>query len=424
MQKRLLYTLPLVGVLLFTGCGQSGQGSGDSEGRPASASEQDPSAAAAASSARASSGAVAVEEAVSSGPTVLFLGDSITAGYGLEPEHAFPALLDARLDSMGIDAVLINAGLSGETSAGGLRRVDWLLQRPVDVLVLELGGNDGLRGVDLQSTRNNLQGIIDQVRAKNPETVLVVAGMMIPPNLGPDYTQSFAAMYPELADSNDAILIPFLLDGIGGVESLMQRDQIHPNEAGHRAVADLVQPYLLQALQAVPARASLEVEEAPSARQIMITDDAGIDGYPPGSPFDIELVREALPGFEVIEARDGSEGDEWTVFHVLEHGEVLLQVDPDPMRTRLGGIRTSSQSVVTDTGHGVGSEFSWIFAEFQPTGCEPGIEEMSGYVVCPAPETESFYYVFQGSWNGPDGELPPLDELGSWKVKTVMWSLF
>ncbi|MFT4604934.1 MAG: acyl-CoA thioesterase-1 [Rhodothermales bacterium] len=256
MRKLLLYTLTLVGVLLFTGCGQSGGGAGESAGSAAEAVVQG------ADQATNSTGQppatditaeTAAEEAAPSGPTVLFLGDSITAGLGLEPEQAFPAILDARLDSMGVDAILVNAGLSGETSAGGLRRVDWLLQRPVDVLVLELGGNDGLRGVDLQSTRSNLQGIVDQVRAKNPKTVLVVAGMMIPPNLGPDYTKSFAAMYPELAASNDAILIPFLLDGIGGMESLMQRDQIHPNAAGHRAVADLVEPYLIQALRAVPA---------------------------------------------------------------------------------------------------------------------------------------------------------------------------
>ena len=252
MQKRLLYTLPWVGVLFFAGCGQASQGTGESGSQAAAPSSQAASPEDTNSGQR-SPGSDEIEE---TGPTVLFLGDSITAGYGLEPEQAFPAILASRLDSMGVDAVLVNGGLSGETSAGGLRRVDWLLQRPVDVLVLELGGNDGLRGVDLESTRSNLQGIVDQVRAKNPETVVVVAGMMIPPNLGPDYTRSFAAIYPELAEANDAILIPFLLDGIGGVESLMQRDQIHPNGAGHRAVADLVQPYLLQALRAVPAPTS------------------------------------------------------------------------------------------------------------------------------------------------------------------------
>ena len=239
MRNGLLYTLLTLGVLASSACGSP---DGSSGGEVAPDAGESPAATAPAPN-------------VEQGPTVLFLGDSISAGYGLEPDQAFPALLDTRLDSLGIDAVVVNAGLSGETSAGGLRRIDWLLQRPVDVLVLELGGNDGLRGVDLASTRANLQGIIDRTKAQNPEVVVVVAGMMIPPNLGREYTESFAAIFPELAEANDAILIPFLLDGVGGIEAYMLADGIHPNAEGHRRVARLVEPYLLEALESVPVTA-------------------------------------------------------------------------------------------------------------------------------------------------------------------------
>lgn len=239
MRKRLLYTLPILGVLLWTGCGAPAPETGAETGQTAAAEAPE-----------AAGNEADVQEA--DGPTVLFLGDSITAGLGLEPEQAFPALLQDRLDSLGVEANLVNAGLSGETSAGGLRRIDWLMRRPIDVLVLELGGNDGLRGVDLTSTESNLQGIVDRVLDENPETVVVVAGMMIPTNLGQEYTSAFAGIFPRLAEANDAILIPFILDGIGGVDSLMQGDQIHPNAAGHRAAARLVEPYLLEALRAVP----------------------------------------------------------------------------------------------------------------------------------------------------------------------------
>ena len=125
-----------------------------------------------------------------------------------------------------------------------------MLQNPVDILVRELGGNDGLRGIDLESTRSNLQGIIDRVQEANPEVVLVLAGMQLPPNFGPEYTESFAAIYPELAEANDAILIPFLLDGVGGFDAYMLPDEIHPNAAGHQKVAELVEPYLMRALEA------------------------------------------------------------------------------------------------------------------------------------------------------------------------------
>ena len=168
---------------------------------------------------------------------ILFFGDSLTAGYGLSPEQAFPALVEEKLRQEGIDARVINAGLSGETSAGGKSRIDWVLRQPIDVLVLELGANDGLRGLPLEQTRGNLQSIIDKTRAKYPEARIVIAGMEVPPNLGDDYTSSFRKIFPELAQKNDAVLIPFLLQGVAGDPSLNLPDGIHPNPDGHEIVA-------------------------------------------------------------------------------------------------------------------------------------------------------------------------------------------
>ncbi len=171
---------------------------------------------------------------------VLFLGDSLSAGYGLDSAQAFPALIQKKIDEAGWNYEVVNAGVSGDTTAGGLRRLDWLLRRPVDVLFLELGGNDGLRGIDLDSSEANLQAIIDRVREKNPQVAVVVAGMMIPPNMGPEYTTRFRTMFPELAERNGATLIPFLLDGVAGRPDLNLPDGIHPTPEGHRIVADLV----------------------------------------------------------------------------------------------------------------------------------------------------------------------------------------
>ena len=171
---------------------------------------------------------------------ILFFGDSLTAGYGVGKEHAYPAVVQARIDSLGWDFEVVNAGLSGETSAAGLRRIDWILRRQVDVFVLELGGNDGLRGVPLAYTEQALQQILDRVKSRYADAVLVVAGMQLPPNLGPHYIEAFSAIFPRLAESNKAILIPFLLEGVGGERALMLPDGIHPTVAGHRAVADVV----------------------------------------------------------------------------------------------------------------------------------------------------------------------------------------
>lgn len=171
---------------------------------------------------------------------ILFFGDSLTAGYGLTPEQAFPALVEKKCIQNGTPCKAINAGLSGETSAGGLSRIDWILRQPIDVLVLELGANDGLRGLPLEQTKKNLQAIIDKVKAKYPKVRIVIAGMMVPPNMGPDYTASFQKIFPELARKNNAVLIPFLLKDVAGFEKLNLGDGIHPNVEGHKIVAENV----------------------------------------------------------------------------------------------------------------------------------------------------------------------------------------
>ena len=172
--------------------------------------------------------------------TLVFLGDSLTAGLGVQRNEAFPALIAEKIRAAGLPFEIENAGLSGDTSAGALRRIDWLLQRPVDLLVIELGGNDGLRGLPIKELKANLQAIIDKARAKNPAVKIVIAGMQIPPNFGADYTASFEKIFAELAQENKAVLIPFLLEGVGGHRDLNQQDMIHPTAAGHRIVADLV----------------------------------------------------------------------------------------------------------------------------------------------------------------------------------------
>jgi acyl-CoA thioesterase I len=172
--------------------------------------------------------------------TILFYGDSLTAGYGLSPDDAFPALIGKTLNSKGKPVKVINAGLSGETSAGGLSRIDWVLRQHVDVFVLELGPNDGLRGLPLEQTQKNLQTIIDKVKAKYPKAKIVVAGMMVPPNIGPEYTAKFKAIFPALAKKNNATLIPFLLQDVAGNENLNLPDGIHPNAEGHKIVASNV----------------------------------------------------------------------------------------------------------------------------------------------------------------------------------------
>lgn len=198
---------------------------------------------------------VAAAPATTATQTILFFGNSLTAGYGVEPEEAFPALIGEKIDSAGLNYTVVNAGLSGETTAGGRSRVGWVLRKPVSVFVLELGGNDGLRGLPLTATRQNLQAIIDTVRRRSPQARIVLAGMQIPPNLGADYATEFKALYGELARKNQLVLIPFLLEGVGGVAKLNQQDGIHPTPAGHRLVARTIWP-ILQPLLQQPAQAS------------------------------------------------------------------------------------------------------------------------------------------------------------------------
>jgi acyl-CoA thioesterase I len=169
--------------------------------------------------------------------TILFFGDSLTAGYGLSTEEAFPALIEKELNKSEKKVKVVNAGLSGETSAGGLSRIDWILRQPVDVFVLELGANDGLRGLPLDQTQKNLQSIIDKVKVKYPQCKIVLAGMMVPPNMGKQYTDSFKSIYPDLAKKNNATLISFLLDGVAGNDKLNQADGIHPTAEGHKIIA-------------------------------------------------------------------------------------------------------------------------------------------------------------------------------------------
>ncbi len=171
---------------------------------------------------------------------ILFFGDSLTAGYGLELEEAFPALIQNRLDSLGIDCTVINSGLSGETTSGGRNRLDWVLNQKVDIFVLELGANDGLRGIPLAETRSNLQAMIDLVREKNADIQIVLAGMQIPPNMGPEYTTEFRKIFPELAEENQVALIPFLLEGVAGIPELNLEDGIHPTPEGHKIVQENV----------------------------------------------------------------------------------------------------------------------------------------------------------------------------------------
>ncbi len=172
--------------------------------------------------------------------TIVFFGNSLTAGYGLEPDQAFPALIQERIDSLGLPYKAVNAGLSGETSAGGRSRIDWLLKQPIDVFVLELGANDGLRGIDPASTYDNLGTIIDKVREQNPEAEIILAGMQMPPSMGQRYTQEFEQVFTRLAKDKDVALIPFLLEGVAGDRALNQGDGIHPTIEGQKILADNV----------------------------------------------------------------------------------------------------------------------------------------------------------------------------------------
>ncbi len=169
--------------------------------------------------------------------TIVFFGNSLTAGYGLDPSEAFPALIQQKIDSLDLPYKVVNAGVSGETSSGGNARVDWILKQPVDVFILELGANDGLRGIPVTETRKNLQSIINKVKVKYPEAKLVLAGMQVPPNMGTTYATQFRNLFSELAAQNKMALIRFILEGVGGVRELNLADGIHPTVEGHKIVA-------------------------------------------------------------------------------------------------------------------------------------------------------------------------------------------
>lgn len=181
-----------------------------------------------------------VDETAGSGKKILFFGDSLTAGYGLELGQAFPSVIQQRIDSLGLDYTVINAGLSGETTASGKNRLDWVLEDDMDIVIIELGANDGLRGVPISETKANLQQMIDQVQQDLPDAKIILAGMKIPPNMGPEYTSQFENIFPTLAEQENIALIPFLLEDVAGIPELNQGDGIHPTVEGQKLVAENV----------------------------------------------------------------------------------------------------------------------------------------------------------------------------------------
>lgn len=203
--------------------------------------------------ARGGSAATDAATAAADRPAILFLGTSLSAGYGVSESAAFPALIQQRIDSAGLPYRVVNAGLSGETSAGGLRRLDWSLQDSIAVLVLELGANDGLRGLPVDQLHANLDSILGRTRARYPDARIVIAGMEAPPNLGPRYTTPFRETYRTLAEKYNAALVPFLLEGVAGNAGLNQDDAIHPNVEGHRVIAqhvwEVLEPVLAGEIQ-------------------------------------------------------------------------------------------------------------------------------------------------------------------------------
>ena len=191
--------------------------------------------------AKATGSAVVDSNAVSiRTPVVLFFGTSLTAGLGLDPEQAYPTLIEKKAQTEGVPIKVVNAGLSGETTAGAVRRIDWVLRTPVDLVVIEGGANDALRGLAPEDARANLEQLIAAVRAKQPQAKIVLVQMEAPPNYGVSYTRSFHAIYPEVAKKDNVTLLPFLLDGVAGIPRLNQPDGVHPNVTGERIVADNV----------------------------------------------------------------------------------------------------------------------------------------------------------------------------------------
>ena len=200
--------------------------------------------------AAASDDAENIDEEENAQKVILFFGNSLTAGYGLESEESFPSLIQDRLDSLDLEYKVVNAGLSGETTASGESRLDWVLERqPVDIFILELGANDGLRGIPTEETNRNLRSMINKVKKANPEAKIILAGMMVPPNMGPEYAERFQQLYPTIAEEEDVMLIPFLLENVAGEDELNQPDGIHPTAEGHEIVADTVWNVLQQVIE-------------------------------------------------------------------------------------------------------------------------------------------------------------------------------
>ena len=181
--------------------------------------------------------------------TILCLGDSLTAGYGLKEEQSFPSLIQKQLSEKGHNIQVLNAGVSGNTSAGGVRRINWYFNRKIDIMLLALGANDGLRGLPVKSTEENLQKIIDEARKKSPGVKIILAGMKVPPNMGDEYSEGFEKLFPKLAEKNNLPLIPFLLEKVAGNKELNLPDGIHPNEEGQKIISQTVIKFILKALE-------------------------------------------------------------------------------------------------------------------------------------------------------------------------------
>lgn len=200
-------------------------------------------------------GALCAGDVVATNPTankrgrIVVLGDSITAGYGLTPSQAYPALLQSKINEAGLPFEVVNAGVSGDTTSGGLRRIDWALSRGADVVIIALGGNDGLRGIPPKQTAANLAGMIQKARMKNPDVSVIIAGMQMPANMGPEYVEEFRAVFPRIASEQKVMLLPFLLEGVGGVLELNQSDAIHPTVEGQKRIAETVWPVLREVLR-------------------------------------------------------------------------------------------------------------------------------------------------------------------------------
>jgi acyl-CoA thioesterase-1 len=247
-------TTLLLAIAWLVSCGPADDVEGSRSGSTGAAETAAPEASGATRSPSAAPTGSGSSTAAAPRARAVFLGTSLTAGFGLmRDSERFTERLQEMADSAGIPVEVVNAGLSGDTSAGGLRRLDWVLQEPADVLVVELGANDGLRGQDVQAMKENLARIIERARELSPGVQVALAGMEAPPNLGERYTSEFRRAFEELAREQEALLLPFLLDGVAGVAELNQGDRIHPNAEGHRRIAAALWPHLEPLLRAAAA---------------------------------------------------------------------------------------------------------------------------------------------------------------------------